>query len=210
MKEMRENRQGQSLAEVLIAAAVTAILLIAAISLISPVLRNNRQVGVLRITGAMNREVLDKTRSLAQADWHAIANLSTSSAYRYSLTTSTSPFSIINGDEEIVIGSSTYTRYFYIDEVLRDPSTGEITTSTLVGVPDPSTRQITIVVVPPQGNSSTIEQIVTRSQSSVSIQSDWSGGGGLSGAVSGTTNQFASSSNVSVSDAPGSLILNNL
>lgn len=210
MKDFLKDRWGQSLAEVLIATSVTAILIVAAISLISPVLQNGKRVNVLRVNSALNRELLDKTKSLAEGDWHNIANLSTSSVNRYYLSTTTSPFSIVPGTELISVGSTTYSRYFYIDEVWRDPVTGLITTSTGSPVVDPSTFRVTVVIVPTQGPSSSVSQIVTRSQNTVSSQSDWSGGAGFSGPTSGTVSQFSAGSNINTTTTPGSIILNNL
>lgn len=203
------NRHGQSLAEVLIATTITALLVVAAVALISPVLRNDKYAAKSSTGASLGKELLDNVSSFTASNWHNIALLSTSSANRYYLITSSSPFSVASGTQAVIAASTTYTRYFYVDEVRRDSVTGNITTSTIGSVIDPATRMITVVTIVPQGPTSTISYIATRSQNSVFIQSDWSGGGNFASgtATASTTSQFVSSSNINATATPGSIIL---
>lgn len=210
MKYLKHNRSGQSLAEILVATTVTAILVVAAIALISPIIRNDKYVGKLGGATALSRELLENVRSFAASDWHNISDLATSSMNRYHLNASVSPFTVIVGNETTTISGTLYTRYFYIDEVRRNTTTKNITTSTLNSTVDPATLSITVVTTFPDNQSSTISRLVTRSQNTVFLQSDWSGGEGAPSSTTSTINQFVSSSNVNTTATPGSIILNNL
>jgi len=209
MKYFKFNRHGQSLAEVLIATTITALLVVAAVALISPVLRNDKYAAKSSTGASLGKELLENVSSFTVSNWQNIALLSTSSANRYYLITSSSPFSVSSGTETVITASTTYSRYFYLDEVRRDNLNGNITTSTIGSAVDPATRMITVVTVVPQGPTSTISYIVTRSQNSVFIQSDWSGGGTFASgtATASTTSQYVSSSNISATGTPGSIVL---
>src|SRR3989344_7250878 len=113
-------RDGQSLIEVLLALTVGTILIVAATSVISPSLRTNTQADKVQVSSALGKELLENVRVFSEADWHNIYNLNKTSANKYYLTTSTSPFSSVNGTESIVLATTTYTRYFYIDNIGRD------------------------------------------------------------------------------------------
>src|SRR3989344_3016916 len=199
------HRSGQSLAEVLVATAVTAILIMAAIVLISPILKSNRNIGTARVVSGLNSELTDNLRSVAESNWHNLTALSTSSAYQYHVSTSTSPFIVVPGKEVVAIGSSTYTRYFYLEEVRRDLTSGAMTTSTTNSVIDPAVFRVNVVIEAPSaapGAPLATSYIIARTQSKITIQSDWSGGAGYAGPTSETTNQFASSSNINATATP--------
>jgi hypothetical protein len=210
MRYFGSGRCGQSLTEVLVATAVTTILILAAVALISPVLKNDRNVSSLAIGGALSRELLDNVRNFSESNWHNISDLSTSSANPYYLVAASSPFSTSSGAETIPISSTTYARYFYVDEVRRDLTSGDITNSTSNSSVDPASLRVTVIAAALRGPTSTISQVLTRSQNSVYVQTDWSGGGDVLFVASSAISQFASSSNINTTATPGSIILNTL
>ncbi|MEK7187569.1 MAG: hypothetical protein AAB691_01820 [Patescibacteria group bacterium] len=212
MQRFLINRSGQSLTEVLVATTITAFLVVAAVALIAPVLRNDQFAGKVATNGALGRELLDNVKSFAEANWFNIANLSTSSAVHFHLTTTTSPFALRNNDEVIIISSTTYTRYFTVSEVYRYPAPlQEIATTTSGTVYDPATRIIKITIISSNGPSSTVSRVLTRSQNVSYIQSDWSGGASSTlPATASTTNQYILSSNIDATSTPGSIQLDTL
>lgn len=134
-------RKGQSIIEILIAVAVGALLVVGAASILAPVLRVNTQAGQLQAAAALGKQLVDNVRVWAEADWHNIANLATSSANIYYLNTASSPFSAVPGSDGQIVSGIAYTRSFYVDDVQRDAG-GNIVSSG--GSNDPSTKKITI------------------------------------------------------------------
>ena len=200
-----KNRGGQTLIEVLIAIAIGAIMLSAAASLILPALRVNSQAGRTQVSVQLAQQLLDNVRSWSEGDWHNIANLATSSANRFYLNASSSPFTSVSGTETVIVTTSTYTRYFYVDDVSRSSSSGAIVLS--AGAYDPSTKKITVVAGWTQGATSSIIDYLTRSADQVYVQTDWSGGPGQSNPASTTNSLFSTSTNINYTTSTGSIQL---
>ncbi len=200
-------RSGQSLIELLIAIAIGVILLVGAIMIISPALTTNANTERARVSAALGKELLENTRVIAAKDWNVFAALATSSANRFYINSSSSPFIIATGTESVLVATTSYQRYFYLDDVYRN-SSGKIDGS---GVSlDPSTRKVTIVYTwPPNNASNTIITYLTRYADKVIRQTNWSGGSGQDGPITatGTNNRFASSSNIEFTSTTGSLKL---
>lgn len=102
-----------------------------------------------------------------------------------------------------IVGAQIYNRYFTVENVNRDGS-GNITTG--AGSDDPSTQKITVTYGWPD-KTSAIYAYVTRSKSQIFLQTDWSGGSGVTGPTTSTSNTFATSSNIDYSTTTGSIRL---
>ncbi|MCR4328138.1 MAG: prepilin-type N-terminal cleavage/methylation domain-containing protein [Patescibacteria group bacterium] len=200
-------RKGQSLIEVLVALLIGTIMIGAGATIIAPVLRSNSQTLRAQVGASLAKELLDNVTVWGQGDWHNILNLSTTSANIYHFSTSTSPFSVVLGEESVQVETSTYTRYFYVDNVMRDVD-GAVTEAG--GANDPSTKKITVAYAWPQSATNTITTYLTRSHTSfIFRQSDWSGGGGQDSPVTSTNfSGFAtSSSQIDFTSSTGSLFI---
>jgi|SRR3989344_2964774 len=189
------GRRGQSLIEVLIATGVGVLLIVAAVVVIAPALRSNTQAGKVQTGAALAKELLDSVTVWSGANWSNLYNLPKGSSNPYYLQTTSSPFAVATGSQAIVVASTTYTRYFYAENVARD-SAGKIITSG--GVNDPSTQKVTVVYSWPQSPSRTIVGYLVRSRDNVIWQSDWSGGLGQAGPLTAANSSFASSSGIDV------------
>ncbi len=187
-------KRGQSLIEILVAASVGAVLIMAAASLIAPALRINTETIQEQTAAALAKGLLDNVSVWADGNWHNIANLSTSSAYHYYLNASGSPFSSSAGDDSIVVATTTYKRFFYVDDVCRDGG-GNIASPPCSGPPyyDPSTKKITVGYSWPNATTATISAYLTRNSDMVFMQTDWSGGPNQAGPITNANSQFASS-----------------
>lgn len=199
-----KTREGQSLVEILIAAALGAVMVVAAATVISASLKINTQASRVQVGTGLARGLLENVRVWSEQDWHNIANLSTSSLNHYYLSTSTPP-SAISGNEVITVGSSTYIRYFYVDDVGRDGE-GKITSSG--GTIDPSTKKITVEWSTSQVATTSMSAYITRSRHQVYLQSDWSGGAGQEGPITTVNNRFSTSSSNINYTTPGSIYIN--
>lgn len=195
-------RNGQSLIEVLIAVAIGVIMVAAVTTLIASTLRVSSQTQRTQTSVALGKELLENVRVWTEKDWHGIASMSTGSLNHYYLNASSSPFSLASGDESVTVGSTAYTRYFYVDDVTRDGS-GRIAP----GIVDPSTKIVSAISQWPQSATATLTSYVTRSLNYILDQTDWSGGPNQSGPATTTNNRFATSSNIDYATTTGSIIL---
>lgn len=203
----RYARRGQSLIEILIAVAVGVILIVAGITLLAPAIRNNANVTRAQTAAALGKELLENVRVLSESDWASIGILGTTEASKYHIVPG-SPFATASGIESVTVATTTYQRYFYLDDVHRNAS-GKIASS---GTSDPAARKITVVYIWP-GSSSAIVSFLRRTGGSAFSQTDWSGGPGQDGPFSATgTNarfaavasiNYASSGSIRIEGIPG-------
>lgn len=194
---------GQSLVEILVALAVGIIFVLGTIIAVQMSLKTGKDSEKIQTSAMFARELMDNVKIFAESDWHNISNLATTSANKYYLNTSNSPFTVVSGEESISVGTTTYSRYFYVDDVYRDGS-GQITQSG--GTLDPSTKKITIVYKWIGGNDKYLITYLTRFKNMIFNQTDWSGGGGQDGPITSTNEKFSTSSNI-LFDSKGKIYL---
>jgi type II secretory pathway pseudopilin PulG len=199
----RASRAGQSLVEILVAVGVGVVVVIGAITVLSPATKTQGDALKIQSASALGKELLENVRAWGEGDWHNITVLATTSANKYYLIASTSPFTVATGTQTVTLATSTFTRYFYLDDVYR--STGKIDSS---GSFDPSTKKITVVYGWGSGTGSTTSYLA-RTGDQVFTQSDWSGGSGQEGPLTatGTNAKFASSSAIDTTTSTGSLVI---
>jgi type II secretory pathway pseudopilin PulG len=97
-----------------------------------------------------------------------------------------------------------FTRWFDIGAVRRDAGGAVVTTG---GIPDPSTIKVHYRIVAPRGRTISASEYITRSESRVMAQEDWSGGPHATGVYTSATNVFAASHNIDVTSTPGTMSL---
>jgi type II secretory pathway pseudopilin PulG len=199
------NKQtGQSLVEILVALAVGIIFVLGVMIVMQSSLKMGKDSEKIQTSASLARELMDNVKVFSDSDWHNIYNLATTSANHYYLNITSSPFTASSGDETVVVGTTTYIRYFYVDDVYRDGS-GKISD---FGTFDPSTKKITVGVRWTGSNDRFISTYLTRSKNNIFVQTDWTGGGGQTGPITSTNNQFdTSTSNIDFSTTTGSIRL---
>ncbi len=196
------DRSGQSLVEVLVSIAVGIIFVVAALSVLSPALKINTEAGRIQAGAALGRDLLDRVRVWSDGDWHRIAGLATSSANKFYLV-GASPYASSSGEESLVVSSTTFKRFFYVDDVYRDTSDLIASNGTSY---DPSTKKVTVVYKwAPLNATHTIVEYVARYRQNIFDQTDWSGGPGQSGVITSTNPRFSTSSNINYSSTTGSI-----
>ena len=142
---MSSRSSGQSLVEVLLAVAVAAVLLAVGAALFTPTVKESNQTIQAQNIAALESGLVQNLQAWANGNWNTLTTLATTSANEYCLNTAASLFSATNDQGAVTIGSSTYIRYFYVDNVYRDAS-GNVTTTASGNYSDPSTKKITVVV----------------------------------------------------------------
>lgn len=201
-------RQGQSLVELIVAMAIASILIVGGVAAILPILKTTTDVGRIQAASALGKELLDNVRVLAEGDWHVIDAIPATSARRSYLIATSSPFTVASGTESVAISTTTYTRFFYLEDVFRSP-TNPYAPVDIGGSPDPSTKKITVVYAWPPNASNTIVSYLTRARNEAYFMTDWSGGGNQAAAVTATSSDvfFATSSNIDYIGTTGSVVI---
>ena len=195
--------------EILIAVTVGVILISAAMALIIPILRSTGDVTRRQVANALAKELLEHVRVMSEGNWHALySNTIKGSANHYYVDTSTTPFAAVSpmaGEEgeTVSVEGIDYTRYFYVDDVLRDGSGAVVESG---GTEDPSTQKVTVVVSWEDGRPQAITQFLTRSRNRVYVQTDWSGGDGQVDARSTVNHKFSNAMKVNYSQIGGIII----
>lgn len=213
--------RSQSIIELLLAIAVGVILVGAAIVVIAPTLKISTETNEAKVGAALGRELVEKLRVFAESDWHKIDALATGSLNIFHITSTNNMFATSTGAENITVGTTTYTRYFFLEDICRDGS-GNVSTATLsafdtcadVGyglVADPSTKKATVVFRWPQSATNTFSTLFTRWRSRVFWQTDWSLGV-TSSIVSATSSAFGfvTSSNISYASTTGEIFISSV
>lgn len=96
-----ENRKGQSLIEILVAIGVGTIMLVGAITALAPIIKSSADVNRSQVGAALGKEILDNVRIFAEANWHNLDTLATTSVNKYFLNAATSTFLIATGTESV-------------------------------------------------------------------------------------------------------------
>ncbi|MEK7181275.1 MAG: hypothetical protein AAB738_03020, partial [Patescibacteria group bacterium] len=163
---LNKNRKGQSLLEALLAVAVGVILIGVMVVVIAPTLKINTETNEAKIGATLGRELVENLRVVGERDWHNIDTLATGTSNLFYVTSTNTLLVATSGFQNITIGTTTYTRYFYIEDVCRD-SSGNVSTSSpsatsiCENLPlpnlksDPSTKKATVVFKWPQSATNT-------------------------------------------------------
>jgi len=215
-----QQENGQSLAEVLIAVAVGAIIIGSAAIGIDVLLRSNADSRASQTASFLAREYLDKARSLSESDWHNIYNLSpkgTTSTYKI-VASGTTGLAIASGTESLGIDNNAYNRYFIVEEVKRSTTTDAIVAvggwrtfcTDILSPCDPSTQKVTVAVQWLSGGQNRevkISEYFTRWRNKIFQQTDWSGGPNqpTSSPLTEPNDKFVTSTNIDYSSTKGSI-----
>lgn len=95
-----QKQSGQSLIEILVAIGVGVIMLVGAVTALTPAIKSLTDVSRTQGASAISKELLDNLRIFTEENWHNIDTLSTST--KYFLNTATSTFVVATGTEAVV------------------------------------------------------------------------------------------------------------
>jgi type II secretory pathway pseudopilin PulG len=208
MAFLNDKRKGQSLIEILVAIGVGVVMLVGAITALTPAIKSQTDANKSQVGAALGAELLDNARVFAEANWHNIDTLTASSSVKYYLKATTSPFTFATGTQTITASSSTFYRDFFLSDVYRNPANDLIALS---GTLDPSTRLLTVEYWWGSVTPKTISTYVTRYRNSALLQTDWSGGANTNGPASTTlANKFATSSGIDFTTTTGAIRIQGL
>ena len=195
---------GQSLIELLVAISIGTILIGGSVTLMGVSLKSYAGIRKHLQANVLIRESAEVIQILARYDWHSIDDLEEAGVHRISLSGNSNTWTIISDGqkEEGTINNIPYQRYFRVYDVFRD-AIGDISTSTIGTIDDPSTQKITIILEYDNNyvSSSSVSFYLTRSENNkVFYQFDWSGGSGVNGPIPNPDDKYATSTNVYASE----------
>ena len=201
-----QNKSGQSLIEILIAMAVGIITILAAVTVLTLMLRISKQDVSFQTAAFLEQEVVDNLLVTSERDWQEVANTSEDKQYHLEITETRGVFVIKEGTETVFIDGVDYIYYLEIDPVKRDDD-GAISSS---GTDDPSTKKVKLSVTWKfQGDDelSTVTKYITRSKNEVFRQTNWSGGPTETSdeTISDITHKFYESTDLDFVGQPGLL-----
>ena len=201
---MRENKllkKSQALLELLLAIFIFAIVAASLTKAIGGILFANQNLREVSDASLLLAETQEQLKVISDQDWHSLYNLTkgpcTDSSCHYHIVKNGNQWQVQSGEETVNLGGQTYTRYFVVYNVQRDGS-GNIVESG--GNDDPLTQKVVVFVK--KGNFlKTNTKYISRCHYDVFPQRDWSGGPAGDVVVSGSTNNFATSSNINYSSS---------
>jgi len=201
MRKDKLFRKSQALLELLLAILVFAIVAASLTKAISSILFANQNLKEVSDASLLLAETQEQIKVISDQDWHSLYNLTkgpcTDSSCHYHIVKNGNQWQVQPGEETVNLGGQTYTRYFVVYNVQRD-SSGNIVESG--GSDDPLTQKVVVFVK--KGNFlKTSSKYISRCYYDVFSQRDWSGGPVGDVVVSGSTNNFATSSNINYSSS---------
>lgn len=181
------SRSGQLLMETLLAISAAVIVLALGAQLVYVSLRSSQVAGERNVGLGLMEEGVGAVSSIATEQWQNIYTLAKTGTH-YHATTTSGRWTVALGDDSIIVGAKTFSRYFTVANVCRDSTTRNITGltdtdgSTMLcvvsgGSFDPSTQSITIhVQMPDGGDTLSTTEYILRWRNKVCAQTNWSGG----------------------------------
>ena len=202
------SERGQSLIELVIAFGIGIAMLGVASGALFLVLRSSQLAEQHESAAQLASSLTQNLSSLTEANWHNLYGLNKGSANHYWAATSSGALVIQSGDQQIIASNTSYTVYFYVDNVSRGAN-GDIEAVYSGSNDDPSTQKVTAVASWSIGGSvPNVTQVsyLTRWRNSVFRQTDWFGGAGQEGPITPINNKFTSQTNVDFTTTAGSIV----
>ena len=201
MRKDKPFKKSQALLELLLAIFIFAIVAASLTKAIGSILFANQNLREVSDASLLLAETQEQIKVISDQDWHSLYNLTkgpcADSSCHYHIVKNGNQWQVQSGEETVNLGGQTYTRYFVVYNVQRDGS-GNIVESG--GNDDPLTQKVVVFVK--KGNFlKTNTKYISRCHYDVFPQRDWSGGPVGDAVVSGSTNNFATSSDINYSSS---------
>ncbi len=190
---------GQSLIEVLIGLGISVIMITAATSSLFLVLRSSGTNTQTQIAGGLATALLGNVNGLATSRWRAAYDLNRGETSHYYIATTSGAFAADPGEETLLISDIAFTRYFFIENVSRDPVTQDIEDPYNAANDDPSTLKVTVRITwDLPVNSGKLETVsyLTRWNPESAYQTDWRGGAGENNPITQFGDRYSGATNI--------------
>lgn len=199
------RNEGQLLLGILVAISALAIIITLGAQLVYVGLRSQKSAGDINTGLGLAEETFEAVRGSTTENWQNIFGLTKGTSTTYHPEQSGGKWILVSGSENISLSGVTYTRYFTIQNVCRDTTTGGITgvtdtdgsTTTCTesgGSHDPSMQRASVTVDWLDGDTISLSEYFSRWRNKVCLQTSWASMGGGVGTCPVTT--YDSSSNI--------------
>lgn len=173
-------QRGSLLLELLVVISVLAMILSVGSQAVWVSLQSGKTSGESDTAMGLAIEEMESVRAVADEKWQNIFNLTKGTQYH--TAQSGTKWATSTGSEVVSLNTGSYTRYFVVNNVSRDPSTRMIDTTYNSVHDDPNTQQITVTVSwAGAGSPITLSDYFFRYRNKVCNQTDWSGGASTNG-----------------------------
>lgn len=203
------NQNGQILLEIIIVMLLVIFISLAITQTVASSLKGVSRARSQTTAVFLAREIAEATRAIAKEDWHNISNLATSSDNKYWPQISGGKWIASTTTENVSLNDLTYNRYFFITDVFRSTSTGDLVSSG--GYYDPSTAKININIswTDKDGGAQVFTQAVylSRFLNQIYFQTNWSEGSIGEVVTTTASGAFATSNNINFASTTGSIKL---
>lgn len=194
------QKKGSLLLELLIVISLLAVILSIGSEAVFVSLKSSKIAGERDVALGLSNEAIEAVKAVTEENWQNIHSLTKETQHYYATSTaSLGSWTLVAGDETIVLNNTTYTRYMTIENVSRDNSSRAILDTG--GDNDPSTQKVTVVVSWAGAEPLIASEYFFRWRNKTCGQSSWVGSG-LSGntvQACGTTTYDTIDSTVSTS-----------
>lgn len=188
------SEKGSLLIEILVAVAIFGVMAALSAQAIVTSLASNAAAGAQGQQSQLLSEMLQGVRSASDESWGNIYAIPTDGTHNHVSLTG-GKWVISSGDDTIVIAPRTFTRYFTMSAVSRDPVTRAIESPYNAAHDDPSTRLVQAYVTSSSTMTFSVQEYIFRWRNQVCNQSSWSSSG-VSGTTTCSSGQYNSSSNI--------------
>lgn len=172
---IKKNEGGQLLVEILIVIAAVAVIAGISAQMLIVSMRSNKVSGERNVALGLVEETFETVRNTAAERWQDVYNQTKGSAQYYPKQVS-GKWTIASSSENVIVSGITFTRYFTIDNVSRDPSSRSIEATYNASNDDPSTQKITVTVSWSDAEPIVSREYVMRWRNKACAQTNWSGG----------------------------------
>lgn len=169
------KNKGSLLLELLIVIALLGVILGVGAQAVYVSLQSGKISGERDVAMGLASEELEAVRGIAEENWQGVYNL-TKTPQQYHPVQSGTKWATSTASEIIALNNASYTRYFTVDNVSRDPTTRLIEPTYNSADDDPSTQKVTVTVSWTGADPVTIIEYLLRWKNKACDQTDWSGG----------------------------------
>jgi type II secretory pathway pseudopilin PulG len=185
--------EGQLILEILIVIMIIGVV-VAIGSQIAVVSMQANKLSLERdVASGLSQQMFEAIRSIATENWVNIYEPADGkgASNHYSVTSSGGKWIIASGDNATSINGISYTQYFTIDNISRDPDTSDIESAYNASNDDPSTQKITVHITWGNGESISFTDYISRWRNKLCEGTNW-----ISGATTPTDNVATCSTSI--------------
>lgn len=173
---MRPHERGALLIEILLAVSAFAILAAIGAQAMFVSLASGQSASKKESGAELLTEMMQGIRGASETSWQSLYGLTKGTAH-YHPALSGGAWTIVSGDEMVTVGSASFTRYFTVADVSRDPSTRDIESTYASGHDDLATQLVSAFVTSTSTDTLSVQEYFFRWRNKTCNQTSWTTAG---------------------------------